>query len=138
MYRTAHLGAKRRYDKVDTIPNTYLLTITKHQKKDYVSKENLNTVITELKLRLPTLHFTHYAYENSGYYKQLHFHGVCTARTGVSYRKNASIFGYQLMWKPVFNLAGAISYVTKEACSKASQADILVENYYNHNYGFLD
>lgn len=118
--------------------HTYLLTISKHQKKDYVDKSDLNAIIVTLKWKHPSLTFTEYSYENTGKYRQLHFHGLCRVNGKIMYKDNNSINGYRLQWKPVWDTAGAIKYITKDTQgNKYRQEQILVENYYNHNYGFI-
>ncbi len=115
---------------------TYFLTICKHQTKDYVTKQDLNNVITLLKLRNPTLVIETYIYEISPKYKQLHFHGTCTANKLICYKHNNSLLTYRVYWQRVYNLKTLTDYITKNVSNKYEQEQVLYTNWYNHHYGF--
>lgn len=114
----------------------YAITISKHQKKDYVDKSELNDVLTILKQRNTTLNIHSYVYENSGKYKQLHFHGTGQATVPIYYKKNCSINGFRIEWKlmkSATDRARWSKYISKEAYNRYAQEHILEENYYHYN-----
>lgn len=117
----------------------YGITISKHRKKDYVDKSDLLAVIAKLKQKLVTLDVFDYHYENSGKYRQLHFHGTATSKWNIHYRENNSIDGFRIEWKKIkdkANLDTWMAYTSKEASNTITQDQILQENYYLNNYAF--
>ncbi len=114
----------------------YLITIAKHQVKDYVGQEDLDLVHAILKSRLTDLYIPYWAYEVSLRYGQLHMHGVALTRRPVFYKEHNSILGFRVQWSKIYNLKRAIDYVYKDANNKDMQMQILNENYYRYNYGF--
>lgn len=134
-------GAKRRFKDTHTqhgMTYNYMLTISKHRKKDYVTEGELLLVLKTLKQQLNTLEVICMSFENSGLYEQLHFHAVVTLKKQVYYKKYNSLLGFRLQWSPITDcyekgeqvggMRGAIAYVTKQAYSKESQEAILVAN----------
>ena len=81
---------------VKTYDTYYGVTVSKHQKTDYVDKSDLDQVLTELKLRLNTLNILHQRYENSGKYRQLHVHTYCKLNEYINYRDHCSINGFHV------------------------------------------
>lgn len=121
-------GAKRRlYSKY-----TYMVTIAKHQVKDYVQPGDIYKVMEELKWRFPSLHFSVLGFELMPKYNQLHCHAIAELNEAVFYRKNSSIFGFRIQWSPVRELAGAIQYCMKDAYNKYAQQQILDINRYTN------
>lgn len=121
--------------------HTYALTISKHQKKDYVDKSDLDATIVSLKWTLTDLTFVEYTYENSGKYQQLHIHAIVQTKKPVFFKKNNSLNGFRLQWKKLYNqkhIKGWRAYCRKEVDCKARQEQIFEENYYNHNCFFTD
>ncbi len=116
----------------------YLLTIAKHQVKDYVTVEDLQNIHMHLKRRLTDLYVPLVTFELSSMYKQLHLHGIALTKRAVFYQKHNSIAGFRVQWKKVYNIKGAIGYVLKDSKNWDEQQDILTTNYYNHNNGFSD
>lgn len=114
----------------------YLLTIAKHQVKDFVDADMLDNIHAELKWRLTDLYMPAYAYEVSPHYRQLHLHGIALTKRAVFYKENNSLDGFRLQWKKVYNLPRALEYVYKNAHNAHVQEQILVSNYYEHHYGF--
>lgn len=123
------------YDQL--MKNRYMLTIAKHQVKDYVTKEDIDKVITILKNE-DTLQIVDHlsVYEISPKYRQLHGHFIVSTPTKVHFKQYTSILGFRLQWKPIFNIYGAVQYLQKDIEHDNSQSDILMENYFNHNYAF--
>ncbi len=116
----------------------YLITIAKHQVKDYVTVEELQEVHWQLKCKLTDLYVPLVTFELSSKYHQLHMHGIALTKRAVYYQKNNSIEGFRIEWRRAYNLVGAISYCLKDAQDLESQQEILAINYYMHNYGFHD
>ncbi len=114
----------------------YLLTIAKHQVKDYVSQNDLLRVHTALKCRLADLYVPLVAYEISPKYRQLHMHGIALTKRAVFFKENCSILGFRIQWRKIYDLEKAIQYVYKDAYNSYIQEQILIMNYYSHHYGF--
>ncbi len=122
-----------------TYSTLYMLTISCQQKNDYIDKSMLDEVILYLKLHISSFHIIHSVYENSGKYKQLHWHAL--VRVIGSFRwKRYNSFGhqnitkntYRIHWKFSHNPASAIQYMKKDLKHK-SQDDIFINNYYSIN-----
>ncbi len=116
----------------------YLLTIRKHQVKDYVDKSMLDQIVGSLKLKHDTLHVLNHCYETFCKYEQLHFHGIVNISHNIYYKDNNSVDGYQIRWAPIYNMKGALKYIIKEAYNKYEQEYIHVINYYRYHYGFVN
>ncbi len=126
-----------RRPKVDSI---WMITIHARQKNLFVSVEDIKEVISYLKDN-GVVFTKHTAYENHGRYSQLHFHGLVCTRENFRY---ASLTGYgdksvchktfQIDWKSIFNLDGALEYIYKQARNEIVQHQIIVTNYYTYNY----
>ncbi len=114
----------------------YLLTIAKHQVKDYVSVKDLQDVHWALKCRLTDLYVPLLSYEVSPTYRQLHMHGIAITKRAVFYKENCSLLGYRIQWSRIYDLKRAIQYVFKDAHNRYEQEQIIQQNYYRHHYGF--
>ncbi len=114
----------------------YFLTIRKHNVKDYVSERNISDILVELQRRL-SLKIIDVVYEVENKYAQLHCHVIVKTVSSVYYKKHSSINGFRVYWRPVVNRAKVLSYMHKDSCNKYEQEQIIVENYYRHNYGFI-
>lgn len=116
----------------------YFLTIRKHQVKDYVSVQDLLDIIELLKSRLP-LEITDIVYEIDHKYNQLHSHLIARSQKSIFYKKNSSINGFRLYWLLIDkNKKSVLSYMHKDSYNKFEQEQIILTNYYRHNYGFHD
>lgn len=113
----------------------YFLTIRKHQVKDYVTKEDLDHILICLKLRLP-LKVAEVTYEMDTKYGQLHSHIILSTRKGVYYSKHSSINGFRVYWREIYSKEPTYGYIHKDSVNKFEQEQILITNYYRHNYGF--
>ncbi len=126
------LGAKRHY--------IYMVSIHKHQKKDFVSKAELDTVLTDLLLKIsytnPMVQNT--VYEMTAKYSQLHLHTILLCTRDFRYYKYSKSNGFRVHFKKVYDLHGMRGYLSKQVTCIAKQDQILNENYYNHNYGFVN
>lgn len=115
----------------------YMLTVAKHQVKDYVTKSELDNVIHCLKLKLPFLvTSTIKCYELSPKYHQLHMHIYVASPRPIFYKNNNSVNGFRLQWSKCTNYSGMIEYIRKDAINKYVQDQILIQNYFYNNYGF--
>ncbi len=124
---------------IDTKYQHYLITISCQQKKDYIFQALLDEVLLWLKISIDDLHIVQYIYENSGKYKQLHWHGLARLPIGFRYAPYTT-FGdkditgntYIIHWKKVKYLLGASKYLNKDL-KHQSQDDILINNYFSIN-----
>ncbi len=132
---------KEQSDDKDTMihkkQHFYLLTIAKHQVLDYVHKSDLDQIMVFLKLKHDSLHVIESSYEISSLYKQLHFHAIVRLSHKIYYKKNNSLKGFRIQWKPIYNWKGAFRYVYKDSSNQYEQEQILVSNYLNHHYAFI-
>ncbi len=126
----------------------YLLTISCQQKTKYVSKYDIDQVISWIKLNEPTVHIISFAYERTGHYAQLHFHA--TLRVKSSFRWKPFIqYGdtdfmhltFRVQWKRVgtYGYQGAYMYVTKDTHEDPILQDqIFNENMFKYHYFNMD
>ncbi len=123
---------------IDTTYLRYMVTISCQQKLDYINKSSLDSVILYLKLAVPRLKLLLHVYENTGRYKQLHWHGLITVpypfyyRRHTHYSANQDGNSFRIQWTPVTFLKGAISYLQKDLRYQ-TQNDIFLNNYYSVN-----
>ncbi len=118
---------------------TYMLTIACQQKKEYITKDLLDEVISYLKLAIPNFHVIQEVYENSGKYRQLHYHAIVHV-PGKFWYKQFTAFGashmtgntYSIRWHRVYDYYRACSYLYKDLRYQ-TQSDILQDNYYSVN-----
>ncbi len=116
---------------------TYLITISCQQKKDYIDRDMLDKVIIWLKMGVDHLNIIRSVYENSGKYRQLHWHGIISVPKNFYYRPytaygdlSLSMNTYRIQYKKIYDIKGAIKYINKDLRYK-TQEDILLENYYS-------
>ncbi len=114
----------------------YFLTIAKHQVKDYVSECQITDVIKELQGKL-FFRIIDVVYEIDTKYQQLHSHVLIRSRRFINYKNYTSIQGFRVYWKAVINRDPVQGYMHKDSCNKYEQEQILITNYYRHNYGFI-
>ncbi len=124
------LGAKRHY--------IYMVSIHKQQKKDFVSKKNLDDILNRLLVSLVyhQPHVDNKVYEMTHKYCQLHLHCLLTTNTDFRYYRYTKQCGFRVHFKKVYDLQGIQRYLRKQITCDAQQDQILDENYYNSNYGF--
>ncbi len=116
----------------------YFLTIRKHNVKDYVSERNIKDITSELKNKL-TLEICDLVYEIDDRYNQLHSHVIVKSNRSIYYKDNTSTKGFRIYWKPIptrRDRERIVSYMHKDSCNKYEQEQIIITNYYRHNYGF--
>ncbi len=121
----------------------YMLTITKHQKKDHVTPEELDEVVVKLQNSIDNFIVYEDAYENSGKYKQLHMHLIVSTDEAFRFSPRwTSLDGFQLKWKRVYDMRKAINYIYKDQNGSRdgqvnpkyaqNQESILWSNRWNH------
>lgn len=115
----------------------YFITIEKCQKKSYVSKEDLDEILREVKLRNPTVITSRYVYETGTIYQQLHLHCVGYSPARITYKNNTLFKGFRVYWKIITNMNGLSQYLHKQVQNKYQQDQLFAENYYNNHYGFI-
>lgn len=128
--QTKSLGAKRHY--------IYMVSIHKQQKKDFVSKKNLDDIFHRL-LALLEYHQPRVdskVYEMTSKYCQLHLHCLLSTITDFRYFRYTKQCGFRVHFKKVYDLDGMRRYLGKQVTCSAKQDQILDENHYNSNYGF--
>ncbi len=125
------LGVKRHY--------IYMVSIHKQQKKDFVSKKNLDDILSRLlaSLEYHQPQVDNKVYEMTQKYCQLHLHCLLTTNTDFRYFRYTKQCGFRVHFKKVYDLQGIQRYLNKQVTCDAIQDQILDENFYNANYGFV-
>lgn len=92
----------------------YLITISCQQKKEIVSRVDINNVIRWL----PEHRVIAHGFEVSGKYGQLHYHAVIEFkglyRAYIQYGDSDLCLSFRIHWVRVYNLDRAIEYVQKD------------------------
>ncbi len=114
----------------------YFLTIRKHQVLDYVSVEDLLSILQCLANKL-YFNIIDLTYEIDHKYGQLHAHLILETNKNVYYKKHSSINGFRLYWLPAKGRKNILSYMHKDSINKYQQEQIIATNYYRHHYGFI-
>jgi len=139
-----HQGAKRRltqtlHNSSTPYNTTYLMTVARHNVKAFITKQDIQQVIKLLEDSIEGFKIIQQAYEISPVYKQLHGHFIVVTSKTVCFRRNCSLLGFRIQWSPIYDLPKAIRYVTKDTDNcEYLQEQILIINYYNHHYSFID
>lgn len=117
----------------------YMVTIAKHQVKDYVDKSDILNVQHLMKLKISTLEFMGGGLEISPTYHQLHYHGIVRVPTRVSiyFKNNCSFDGFRVQWRKCYDTNRALDYCLKNAHNKYVEDQICYTNYFNHHSLFL-
>lgn len=122
----------RRYVK-------YLVTIRCSQVKDYITPSAIDNILEWLLSSIKGMSVGDSVYETSGKYSQLHWHGIISVPQSFIYRpytrwgdKEVTINTYNIHWKKITLLSGAIKYINKDL-QHQTQEDILFWNYYSIN-----
>lgn len=126
------LGAKRQY--------IYMVTIRKHQVKDFVTVSDLTDRLTWLVTTLGrSVEFTidTTVFEVDPKYMQLHLHCILTATSNFKYYKLTKNKGFRIHFRKVYDLTGAKGYLMKQVRNDYVQDQLIDENYFNHHYGFV-
>ncbi len=117
----------------------YLVTIRKHQVKDYVERHDLLQVMNHITEQLELV-VMDTGYHIGGTYRQLHVH----ARVYMKYGFHPfirSYCGYGIHYQSIENTTETKDAVCKyihseDLDSLFKKEQLLAENYYSHNYAF--
>ncbi len=112
--------------------NLYMLTIQKHRKLEFVSAEELFSVLQHLFGSINSFRVLDHSFEVGKEYKQLHFHGLvsCGYFRFMSYK---SFLGFKLTWSKMTNLKGCLNYIYKDTDKKEHLQDEIVSlNHFCH------
>lgn len=134
---------KHKNDDIVNIYNThnntenklpYLITICKHQVKDYVTNDELREVKLALMKELES--FQYYCIERHGKYKQLHAHGLMVLDRSIKYGLYTRYNGFRIHFKQITSFYNTIKYIFKHKNPYFDPMDIIHSNYYAYHYGF--
>lgn len=123
-------------DGIHKYKNIHFLSIEKHRVKDYVSQEELDSILEILFARVPGKLLMR-TYELGKKYRQLHMHCIVAMSRPFKYKENSSIGGFRLYFKRVYDMEGVLRYMRKDATNDIAQCNILTQNYIRHNYAFI-
>ncbi len=129
--KTKSLGAKRQY--------IYMITIRKHQVKDFVSVSELRDTLDYLiieQLGWSTCCISNVVYEIDPIYSQLHLHCIMHAKRNFKYSRYTRAGPFRIHFRRVYDLGGMERYLTKQIPDKYRQEQLIIENHYNYHYGF--
>lgn len=113
----------------------YMVTVRKHQVKDFVTVQHLDTIL-DLAIKGLNATVEHVVYEIETTFNQLHLHCIVKTKFRVCYRARCKLSGFRIYWKPVFSMEGCVSYIHKDVCNKYDQEQIVILNHYNNKYMF--
>jgi len=115
----------------------YFITIEKQQKKDYISRDELDTVYTTLNGLIPDLEIEYKVYELGTKYYQLHMHAIVSTFTKIYFKKYSKYGNFRVYWTPVYSREILDIYIRKQCINKYEQEQLFDINYYRHHYGFV-
>ncbi len=120
----------------------YLITIRKHQVKDYVSVDELLSVLGRFVELYPNADIVDKGIECHGMYMQLHTHFIVCTPKKFYYRLFSQWEGFIIHYKLIEigciqDMLSVIDYIHKnDHNNKYVLSQLLDENYYRYNYGF--
>ncbi len=132
------LRAKRRSEQRQY---KYMVTIRKHQVKDFVTCSQLRKILDNLlihKLGWADTIIENVVYEIEPTYMQMHLHGILYSKRSFNYTRYTCSGDFRIHFRKVYDLEGAIEYLTKQVPNQYIQSQKRLENFYNHNYGFIE
>ncbi len=113
--------------------SSYLITIRKHQVKDYVDVQEIMNIIGILMTKLPSLRLGSNSFEVDNKYRQLHFHSIVYISEYLRYKTVSSFGGFRIYWKAVYNIERLLKYIKKDVKNGiCQQEEIIVDNYFTH------
>lgn len=121
------------------VMSPYLITVSNKNKKRYVTKEELDSVLIELVKTAGHISIHHISYELGKKYGQLHVHAIITVKSTFRYKGHVNYpNNYYIDFKFLKgkDILKAIHYVNKES-HPCRQEQNFITNYYRHNYGFI-
>ncbi len=117
----------------DTKP--YLITICKHQVKDYVSPEELNEVISALASEGIVVQYG--CIERHGKYKQLHYHGVVNLPKTMRYGLYTQYDDFRIHYQWIQSHIVTKRYIFKHYSPYThTEQDTVMANYFAYHYAF--
>lgn len=114
----------------------YMVTIRKYQVKAFVCMNDLDDVLMELTNML-LCKVSDIVYEIDRKYNQLHLHCIISTINRVRFRHYSKILNYRVYWSPIYSLIKVRKYLSKQVTNDISQQQLIADNYYHHNYGFV-
>ncbi len=123
MYNSLNLGvnsSERQYK--------YMVTIRKFQTKHKVVMTDIHTVLDYIIKKYPSLRFMQTVYEVDPTYQQLHAHSIVFLHQQIKFASISRCGDFRIYWRPIFDLKGARSYLTKVVKSQKIQQNILLHN----------
>lgn len=116
----------------------YLVTLRRHQVKDYVDYEHLDNIINGLDKQF--FDIKDYCLERHGKYKQLHAHLIVKVNKGFRYKRHVkAVKGYIMHFKAITTSLRNVSAYIHKHCKNHSHEQLEQTrycNYYSHHYGF--
>ncbi len=119
-----------------------MLTINKDQKLDYVSIDDLTSVIDQFIKLYPTADVIDTGYECHGRYYQLHAHVIVCIGNRLCYKKFRLYNGMRVHYELcsidcIYDMLRCLDYIHKNDWEDEYViSQILDCNYYRYNYGF--
>ncbi len=118
----------------------YILTISKHQKLDFVHESDLQTVYIQFCMRFPNWHNQIIGVEAHGLYRQLHMHCVGYSRRMLHFTKSSLSFGdgfYAHLERITTIDPDVYDYIQKNDGNIYQREQICAQNYANHHNLFI-
>jgi len=116
----------------------FLVTLRKHQVKDYVDYQYLNAIVKVLDKHF--FNIVDYCLEFHGRYKQLHAHMIVRVSKNFYYGQHVrDVKGFIMHFKAIDNdLLKVSRYLHKHCCGHSDEMleQIKYTNYYRYHYGF--
>ncbi len=106
----------------------YMVTIRKFQVKDKVMVDELNQVIRYIIRLYPSIKCRKTVYEVDPTYGQLHCHAIVCVNTRIKFASVSKYNNFRIYWRPIFDMKGAKSYLTKVVKSQKIQKQIINRN----------
>ncbi len=78
-----------------------MITITPHSMRKIYSHDQLNLIVTILKMHYTSMHLINWAFEYGSKYKKLHLHLLVRSRP-LYYKGYTSIDGFQVRYDPLY------------------------------------
>ncbi len=126
--RVALRSCKRRY--------TYMVTIHRSQVLEYVTPDELIDVLNSL-IGVIGGRVDNVVFETGGRYRQLHMHLIYHLNYRLRFKDYSRIGKFRIYWKAVYDIEGVREYLHKDAHNGYMQDQIIDDNYYQNNYGFI-
>ncbi len=136
-YKTKQVARTRRRRSRQLI---YMVTVRRHQVKDFVTVCDLLNVLDHLiihDLGWASCSATNIVFEIDDTYHQLHLHCIFTSDRQFQYYKYTNPGAYRIHFRKVYDVIGARAYLEKQVKNEYIQDQLVHINHYNHKYGFV-